>query len=129
MNQVSVIGRITKDPELRFTTSGKGVSNVSIAVDRGFGDSKGVDFFNVVVWNKAAEALVGYCKKGRKIAVSGRLQSRSWKAQDGSTRYATEIVAHSVEFLEAPKGDNNGEEPDMAPVGLAPEDSEEDVPF
>lgn len=103
MNKVVLIGRLTKDPDLRFT-AGKGtaVASFTIAVDRRFktpGQPE-ADFIPVVVWGKQAEATANYMSKGKLISVSGRIQTRSYEANDGTRRYVTEVVADEVQFLE-----------------------------
>lgn len=100
MNSVVLIGRLARDPELRFTASGKAVATFSIAVNRPFSKTNEADFFNVVVWGKVAENCANYLSKGRLVGVEGRLQSRSYETQNGDKRYITEIVANQVEFLE-----------------------------
>ena len=111
MNKVVQIGRMTKDAELKYLPgSGTAVANFSIAVDDGFGDNK-TFFFNIVVFGKSAEAVVNYTHKGSKVAVIGKLTTRTWDAQDGTKRYATEIVADSfggIEFLDS-KSDNQNQ--------------------
>lgn len=100
MNTVVMIGRLARDPELRFTASGKAVATFSIAVNRPFSKTNEADFFNVVVWGKVAENCANYLAKGRLVGIEGRLQSRSYETQNGEKRYVTEIVANQVEFLE-----------------------------
>jgi single-strand DNA-binding protein len=101
MNSVIMIGRLARDPELRFVAgSGKAVANFSIAVDRPFSKDKQADFFRVVVWGKTAENVANYLAKGRKVAVKGYLTARSYDAANGEKKYVTEIVADNVEFLE-----------------------------
>jgi single-strand DNA-binding protein len=101
MNCVVMVGRLTRDPELRFVAgSGKAVATFSIAVDRRFSKEKVSDFFNIVVWGKPAETAANYLAKGRKVAIQGSLQSRSYEDKTGQKRYVTEIVAENVEFLE-----------------------------
>lgn len=103
MNVVVLIGRLTKDPELRWTPSGKAVCQFRLAVDRGTSNAQGekeTDFFDVVVWEKQAENCANFLSKGRLVAVNGRLQSRSYDAQDGTRRTVIEIVARDVRFLE-----------------------------
>lgn len=100
MNTVVMIGRLARDPELRFTASGKAVATFSIAVNRPFSKTNDADFFNVVVWGKTAENCANYLAKGRLVGIEGRLQSRSYETQNGDKRYVTEIVANQVEFLE-----------------------------
>ncbi|MCY6372426.1 single-stranded DNA-binding protein [Clostridium ganghwense] len=103
MNRVVLIGRLTKDPELRFTPgTGKAVASFILAVDRRFSSNgqKEADFIPIVVWNKQAEATANYVTKGKLIGVAGRIQTRSYEAQDGTRRYVTEVVADEVQFLQ-----------------------------
>lgn len=100
MNSVVLIGRLAKDPELRFTTSGKAVATFSVAVNRAFSKTKEADFFNIVVWGKSAENSANFLSKGRLVGIQGRLQSRTYETQNGEKRYITEVVADQVEFLE-----------------------------
>lgn len=102
MNKVILIGRLTADPELRYTPNGAAVCSFRIAVDRPFNSQSGereADFINIVVWNKAAENTAKYMSKGRQIAVEGRLQIRSYDGNDGQRRWVTEVIADRVEFL------------------------------
>ena len=101
MNKVIVIGNLTKDPEIRITNSGKKVASFSIAVNEGK-DSSGQDlvqYFNLSAWERLAEILEQYVKKGTKVAVVGKLQNRSWDKQDGTKGYATDIVVRELEIL------------------------------
>lgn len=101
MNSVFLIGRLTKDPELRFVAgSGKAVANFSLAVNREFSKEKKTDFFRIVVWGKQAESVANYLKKGRLVAVRGSLQTSNYKDKNNVKRYVTDIVADRVEFLE-----------------------------
>ncbi|CAB1255507.1 single-stranded DNA-binding protein [Clostridium sp. MT-14] len=103
MNKVVLIGRLTKDPELRFTPGmGKAVTTFTIAVDRRFSKDgqREADFIPIVVWGKQAESTANYMSKGKLIGVSGRIQTRSYEAKDGSRRYVTEVIAEEVQFLE-----------------------------
>lgn len=103
MNKVVLIGRLTKDPELRFTPGmGKAVTTFTIAVDRRFSKDgqKEADFVPIVVWGKQAESTANYMSKGKLIGISGRIQTRSYEAKDGSRRYVTEVIAEEVQFLE-----------------------------
>lgn len=100
MNCVVMVGRLTRDPELRFIAgSGKAVATFAIAVDRPFAKEKTADFFNVVVWGKPAENAANYLSKGKQVAVKGYLQSGSYEDKTGQKRYVTEIVAENVEFI------------------------------
>ncbi|MDO5061877.1 MAG: single-stranded DNA-binding protein [Peptostreptococcaceae bacterium] len=110
MNVCILIGRLTKDPELRYTQSGTAVASFSMAVDRQFTGKDGqkqVDFFNVVAWGKQGENVANYLTKGKQVAVKGSIQNRSYETQSGEKRYITEIVAENVQFLGS-KGDGGG---------------------
>ena len=103
MNKVYLIGNLTRDPEMRSTSTGIPVCNFSIAVNRRFKNAQTgqqeTDFFNIVAWRQLAELCSRYLAKGRKVAVFGSIQTRSYEAQDGSKRTAFDIVADEVEFL------------------------------
>ena len=105
MNHVSLIGRLTKDPEVRYTQSGTAVCTFTLAVDRKFAKKDSgqptADFIPIVAWRKLAEIIGNNLAKGRRISVEGRIQVRSYDAQDGSKRYVTEVVADEVEFLDS----------------------------
>ncbi len=106
MNRVILVGRLTKDPELRFTPNGVAVATFTLAVNRAFKNAQGeteADFINCVVWRKPAENVSNYLKKGSLAGVDGRVQTRSYEGQDGKRVYVTEVLAESVQFLE-PKG-------------------------
>lgn len=108
MNKALLIGRLTKDPELRSTSTGRNVCQFSIAVNRNFTNANGereADFINCVVWDKQAENLVKYQKKGNQIAVDGRIQTRNYEDKDGKRVYVTEILANNISFLDS-KGTN-----------------------
>ena len=102
INRVVLIGRLTANPELRFTTSNNAVTTFSIAVNRNHTKEDGTketDFINIVVWNKRAENVKNYLDKGSKVGISGRLQVRKYQNERGENRYVTEVVADEVEFL------------------------------
>ena len=105
MNKSILIGRLTRDPEVRYTQSGTAVCTFTLAVDRKFAKKDSgqptADFIPIVAWRKLAEIIGNNLVKGRRISVEGRIQVRSYDAQDGSKRYATEIVADEVEFLDS----------------------------
>ena len=106
LNKVILIGRLTREPELRYTGSGIPVANFSIAVDRPYSNQQGereTDFIRIVVWRKLAEVCAKNLGKGRLVAVEGRLQISSYEAQDGSKRQATDVIAENVRFLDWPK--------------------------
>lgn len=98
MNKIILIGRLAKDPDLRYTTNGTAVCSFTLAVDRRRKED-GADFVNVVVWNKQGENCAKYLAKGRMAAIEGRLQIRSYEDKDGQKRYATEVMAEGVQFL------------------------------
>jgi len=103
MNVTVLVGRLANDPELRYTQNGVAVTTFRIAVDRPFTNQQGereTDFFPIVTWRKLAEVCANNLNKGRLVAVEGRLQNRSYIAQDGSTRWVTEVVADNVRFLD-----------------------------
>jgi single-strand DNA-binding protein len=111
INRVVLVGRLTRDPELRSTSTGKQVCDFSIAVQKKFKPQDGspdADFFRVSAWEKTAEFVANYLTKGRLVAVDGRLQSRKFTAQDGSNREVVEIVAESVQGLDRPRDEGEG---------------------
>ena len=104
MNKAILIGRLTKDPELRTTPTGRNVCQFSVAVSRNFTNANGereADFINCVVWDKQAENLVKYQKRGNQIAVEGRIQTRNYDDKDGKKVYVTEILASNISFLDS----------------------------
>jgi len=106
LNRIVLIGRLTKDVDLRFTATGKPTANFTLAVDRPYRNQQGekeADFIPVVVWNKLAEHCANYIGKGRLVAVDGRLQIRSYDGNDGQRKYITEVVAETVKFLDRAK--------------------------
>ena len=126
INHVILIGRLTRDPELKFLQSGKAVCNFTLAVDKPFGD-KEADFIPVVVWGKIAEACGNNLGKGRLVAVNGRLQIRTYE-KDGQKRYITEVVAGEVKFLDYGKknekpANKTSDGPDFGEIDL------DDLPF
>ncbi|KAA0546035.1 single-stranded DNA-binding protein [Bacillus sp. BGMRC 2118] len=103
MNRVVLVGRLTKDPELRYTPSGVAVATFTLAVNRTFTNQQGereADFINCVIWRKPAENVANFLKKGSLAGVDGRIQTRSYEGQDGKRVYVTEVLAESVQFLE-----------------------------
>ena len=103
LNRVILIGRLTRDPELRYTPSGTAVAGFSLANNRSYavtGEKKDqVSYFDCVAWAKLGEIITEYCKKGHRIAVEGRLQQRRWDDQDGKKRSKTEVVVENFQFL------------------------------
>ena len=130
MNKVFLIGNLTRDPEMRSTQSGVSVCNFSIAVNRRFRNAQTgqqeTDFINITAWRQLGELCARYLSKGRKVAVEGVIQVRSYDAQDGSKRYVTEIVADDVEFLSSVQDNNQARQneavpPPPEPMGFAPQ--------
>lgn len=105
MNKVVLIGRLTKDPELKFIPgSGTATCTITLAVDKFVKGEKQADFVPVVIWGKQAESTASYMVKGSQMAISGRIQTRNYEAKDGTRRYVTEVVANEVQFLSKGKG-------------------------
>jgi len=124
LNRIILIGRLTRDPEMKYTPQGIAVAQMGIAVDRFSKNEQGeyeTDFFNIVAWRRSAEFAANYLKKGRLISVDGRLQSRSWVDQGtGQKRTVYEIVAENIQGLDR-RGDSEGTEGEISP-------SEEEAP-
>ena len=131
MNHIVIIGRLTKDPELRYTPNGVAVGIFTVAVDRPINNDNGereADFIPVVVWQKLAENCANHLKKGRLVAVEGRLQIRSYDTQDGQKRRVAEIVASNVQFLDRGKDEEQApqaqpQNDDFSEINL------DDIPF
>lgn len=135
LNRIILIGRLTRDPELRYTPSGVPVASFSVAVDRPFTNQQGereTDFIDVVVWRKLADLCGQYLAKGRLVALEGRLQIRSYETQEGQRRKVAEVVADNVKFLDKGK-DDRGHEAAAAGGGGNGDDLEnislDDLPF
>lgn len=123
VNQVILMGNLTRDPELRQTPSGQTVTNFSIALNRSYKDQSGewqeaTDYIDIVCWGPLAERVSQYMSKGRRCLVQGRLQSRSWE-QDGQKRSKVEVLANDVTFLDGRGGDDNGTAGDQAASGAS----------
>jgi single-strand DNA-binding protein len=143
LNKVMIIGRLTRDPELRNTPSGKAVATIGVATGRAWADANGqkqkqTEFHNVVLWGKLAEIANQYLRKGGKVYMEGRLQTREWTGQDGVKRYRTEIVGENMIMLDsrtAGTGPVSGvsNEPTMVPdvpqEVIEEEVKVEDIPF
>jgi single-strand DNA-binding protein len=127
MNQVSIIGRLGADVELRYTPSGKAVSRMSLAVNDRFGENQRTSWLPVICWNGLAETVSTYLRKGSRVAVTGRITTRSYET-DGTNRTITEIIANSVDFLDPKPADQEAK-----PVGEEPtqnaSSSDDDIPF
>lgn len=130
MNKIILIGRLTKDPDLRYTQNGKAVCSFTLAVDRPYSKDgeQEADFINIVVWNKSGENAAKYLAKGRQAAVEGRLQIRTYDGDDGKKRWVAEVVADRVEFI----GGGNGsakKADDLEDFGYEVQFDENEVPF
>lgn len=123
MNHVTLIGRMTKDPEVRYTQSGTPVGTFTLAVDRRVQKDKPkeADFIPCVVWSKTAEIVGNWCKKGKQVAVEGRMQVRSYDAKDGTKRYVTEVIVNDLELLGKSEGGNKQDGREQL--------TDEDIPF
>lgn len=116
MNKVILVGRLTRDPEVRYTQTGKAVASFSVAVDNGFGENKRADFIPIVVWDKLAEVCGNNLTKGRRVLVEGRLQIREYE-KDGQKRRSAEVVAQNIEFLDTKQAvGSSGSTPSAQPV-------------
>ena len=145
LNKVILMGRITRDIELKYTQSNTAVCSFSVAVERNFarqGEERQTDFINVVAWRQQAEFVSKYFGKGRMINVVGSLQTRTWDDQNGQKHYATEVIAEGINFCGEPKQDGNGARPaqnfqpqpnfgapQSEPSGFQPIDIDDDLPF
>ncbi len=136
MNNVSLIGRLTRDPEVRYTAGTQmAVAKFTVAIDDGFGEKKRTNFIPVTVFGKTAENCEKYLAKGRLVGVQGKIQTGSYTNKDGATVYTTDVVADRVEFLEWGERNERGSAPrqsgmgsfDAAPEGFSAID--EDIPF
>lgn len=123
LNQITVMGRLTKNPELRTTGGGSPVCSFTLAVDRDYGKDKQTDYIPVVAWKKTAEFVSKYFSKGRMACVTGRLQLRDYEDKDGIKRRVAEIVANSVYFADSKR------EADAAPAEFVPVEDDGELPF
>ncbi|MBQ1496321.1 MAG: single-stranded DNA-binding protein [Bacilli bacterium] len=125
MNRVELIGRITRDPELRYTNSNIATARFTLAVNRPFqgqNGEQGTDFINIVVWRKQAENVAKYVSKGSLVAVEGRIQTGSYE-KDGQRIYTTDVVADSVQFLETKAQSQNRAQDDVSPADFVNQDN------
>jgi len=135
LNRAILIGRVAVDPRLSYTQNGVAVTTFRVAVDRPFTNQQGereTDFFPIVTWRRLAETCAHNLNKGRLVAVEGRLHTRSYQAQDGSTRWVTEVVAENVRFLDWPKGGQGSQGEAAVDDGAGYDDGEmqeDDLPF
>jgi single-strand DNA-binding protein len=134
LNKVALVGRLTKDPEVRYAADNQTpIAKFTIAVDRTFkrDGQPTADFLPIVVFGKSAENCGKYIKKGRLVAVSGRIQTRSWDNQEGKRQYATEVIADEVDFLDrGSEGKEQGNAGGSGEFGdFHPAEEEDDLPF
>lgn len=141
LNKVMIIGRLTRDPEMRSTPSGKSVATLGLATNRFWVDAngqkqKGTEFHNIVIWSKLAEIANQYLRKGAKVYIEGRLQTREWTGQDGVKRYRTEIICENMIMLDSRSAGGTAPEnagPSAASEGpqevIEEEIKVEDIPF
>ena len=134
MNSVQLIGRLTRDPEIRYTDGGASIARFGLAVDRRFKQENGADadFINIVSFGKTAEFIEKYFHKGMKIALNGRIQTGSYTDKDGKKVYTTDVVAENVEFCESKGNSANNDAPAPASDGdfmSVPDGIDEELPF
>lgn len=137
MNKVILMGRLTKDPEVRYTqTNNTLVASFSLAINRRFvrqGEERQADFVNIVAWSKLGEFCSKYFKKGQQVAVIGRIQTRSWDDNEGKKRYVTEVVAEEAYFADSKKDGNSSFEDTFGTSTSAPAEftpiEDDDLPF
>ena len=119
MNKVILIGRITRDPDLRYTGSNTPVATFSLAVNRPFTNQSGereADFINCVVWRKLAETVKNYLSQGSQVAVEGRIQTRNYDDQNGQKRYVTEVIVENIDFVGSRRDNAQGQASQSAPA-------------
>lgn len=124
LNQVVMIGNLTRDPELKYTEAGVPYASAGIAVQRDYKNAAGereADFFNIVAWRQTAEFLAQYGAKGKKVAITGQLQSRKYQAQDGTNKTVIDIKVNNIQLLSPPNGQGAGQED----AGLPPDPGED----
>ena len=143
INKAILMGRLTRDPEIRHTNSGTPVCSFSIAINNGYGENQTTDFINCVAWNKQAEFIERNFSKGKMIIVVGRIQTRTWEGTDGKKNYVTEVVANEVSFGESRRSSEeagvSSERPqstyvpsmpdDLSDEGFIPQETDDDLPF
>ena len=141
MNSICLVGRLTKDVELRYTPSNVAVATFTLAVNRTFKNENGereADFINCVMWRQQAENLANWAKKGALIGITGRIQTRSYDNQQGQRVYVTEVVAETFQLLESKgqqgnqqgqRGQEQQQAPDFSRQGAAMDISDDDLPF
>ena len=137
LNKVVLMGRLTKEPELKYTPSGTAVASFTLAVDRRFqknGEERQTDFLSIVAWGNTAEFVAKYFTKGQLIALCGRIETRNWEDNDGAKHYVTEVVADEVYFVESKKAQESvtpkaPEKPAQPTADFEEAEKDDDLPF
>ncbi|WP_010681290.1 single-stranded DNA-binding protein [Acetivibrio cellulolyticus] len=137
MNKVILMGRLTKDPELRYTTNNNtAVCSFTLAVDKGFakqGEERQADFIPIVAWDKLADFCSKYFAKGRQVAIVGRIQTRTWDDNEGKKHYVTEVVANEAYFADSKRNDGpekpQSQQPAQSSDGFYPLEEDDELPF
>ena len=132
LNHITLMGRLTRDPEARTTNNGKSVTGFTLAVDRDFGREYGevtTDFINIVTWNKTADFVSQYFKKGQLVVVSGRLQMRDWEDKNGNKRTIAKVIADNVYFGERKQSTAEGATEKLKSVEFEDFDDDGELPF
>lgn len=137
LNKVILMGRLTKDPEIKSSMQGKSISTFTLAVDRGYvkpGEERQADFINIVTFNSTADFVARYFEKGQLVAVCGRLQTRNWEDNEGKRHYATEVVAEEAHFAESKRDAANPQRTENSftsapPAGFTVDVDDDDLPF
>lgn len=132
MNNVTLIGNLTRNPELRYATTGTAIGRFTLALNRPKkdGQDQQADFINIVTFGKLAENCGNYLAKGRKVGVEGRIQSGSYQDKEGRTIYTVDVLAHNVEFLSPMQNNSQSSSQDYSGIeGFQPTDSDDSIPF
>ena len=132
LNSVIIIGRLSRDAELKYTQGGTALSNFSIANNRKYGDKESVSYFECTMWGKGAEALSQYLTKGKKVAIEGRLEQQVWEDKNGGKRSKVSITVDQVQFLDVKKSDGERRDPgesELPEFNPNPFGSDSELPF
>ena len=141
LNRATILGRLTRDPEVRTTTSGRTVANMTVATGRSWKDQSGAtqektEFHNVVLWGRLGEIAGQYLTKGRRVYLDGRIETRDWAGEDGVKRYRTELIGENMIMLDGPRGSQGAGAPSASPMPSEPSGGDvieevqvEDIPF
>lgn len=113
MNKVQLIGRLTKDPDLRYTKSNIAVASYTIAINTGYGEKQQTDYINISSWGKSGELVSNYFKKGQAIALVGRLRSNNYEDSNGNKRYTVEVITEDIEFVGSKNEKQNGQDEEI----------------